>query len=152
MREIIFSAFIIIFSSSGCAMNEGQCRKWGEIAGQPNLREEVAQWADSQLFARSFSGQDFVLGNLHGPGRMEAISLVRANIVLPEMLAGSEVRIIYFEDSGYPGAIFIGDRAYEGIIIARTKLGDVVESSEITADAFPDLEGRVALVCANHER
>lgn len=152
-KKLIWLVALGLFGGAcNSADDTNACATWKQLLADEKSKEEVLKWADSQIFSRAFSQRDLTLGRLHGPGRLEALSLQRTGIELPNSLSGAEVRVIYLDSDSVPGAIFIGHRSYKGVIIAKLTLAEVVAASEITADAFPDQDGRIALVCETPDR
>ena len=146
---IICSALFL----SGC--QDSQCNRLKMIVENPKHSLELEKWADENFFSRRFEPSDFdSSGGLVGPGRRS----VKRDIGLevPEAVFPTQDWIMTMRplgpNSDSPEGIFIGERSFLGILIARGSLSDLLQKTGMSSDVSELTNGRVAVICGRDER
>lgn len=123
------------------------CKEFLAVLVNPELRDRLVNWADREVFSKTFSPSDFRIGHLSGPGYKSLTLDVRSGAVrLPDWLpANSEVRVVNGDDR--PETIFIAGGRYKGWVIARNDWETSIDGRRMKAEMIVLREGRVGLVC-----
>lgn len=111
------------------------------------MRGRLEDWADREVFSRSFSSSDFKIGHFSGPGyQTQSFDLQSGAIRLPDWIAGdSEVRVVNGEDR--IETIFIAGGRYKGWVIARKDWATSIDGRRMKEEMIVLRKGRVGLVC-----
>lgn len=145
----------VVLLLSGCGrgyFDTRECDYWRRVVDDPSLSAEILDWADQQVFGRSFANEERSLGRLVYPGRHGAIRLAAVETHLPSALRSAELRPIYFNQDRSVAGVFLGRRNGIGIFVDSNDLSTMVENSRVTAEAFDQINGRVALSCGSSDR
>lgn len=123
------------------------CNEFLAVLENPELRDRLVNWADREVFSRTFSPSDFRIGHLSGPGYKSMTLDVRGGAVrLPDWLpVDSEVRVVNGDNR--PETIFIAGGRYKGWVIARNDWETSIDGRRMMEEMIVLREGRVGLVC-----
>lgn len=142
--------FVMAISSASCASQKDiECGRYVEILDSDELRAQLLQWADEEVFSRTFEKKDFeeILGFV-GPGRQGAdFSIERSRMRIPSLLDGYVIRSVG-PDRYHPNVIFVARRRYQGILITRGDFEDSLRGTKIDPSAPERREGRFAMICS----
>jgi hypothetical protein len=146
MKQLLI---LLVMSQLG-ACQWRECNELTKLVQSDKNVSTLEVWADSAVFDRTFERGDLGDTGLVGPGRYGLrgdIGIIppSQNFAIPEnwsiRLLGSDFRS--------PEGIFIGQRSYLGIIVARTDLRATLKSARIQITDFEN--GRVAVMCGRDE-
>jgi uncharacterized protein YxeA len=147
---IILGGFLVRNAHIENSSNElNNCHEYARFARNKDDYEKMVNWADKEIFSRSYTEVDFISGNFSGPGmRYNTLNTNQLGLSMPAWLRDYEVRILGKESKQFE-AIFIGGGKYRGVIVAR---GDW--ASHVTDDVVPEKEvklirGRIGIICYN---
>lgn len=120
------------------------CGRYYQFTDDQSSYDQIVEWADRNVFSRSFSVKELRAGSLVGPGRRALPRSIHKG--LPIDLADFEVRIV---DSDWenPDLIFVGKRRLQGILISRRKINVSLSSAGLPIELMEKTKGRVALMC-----
>ncbi|MEJ1095808.1 hypothetical protein V9L00_04320 [Pseudoxanthomonas sp. CCNWLW206] len=135
-------ALVAMLSLSGCKAVE--CGKYYRLASDGESYLAVREWADREVFGRSFTESDLRSGSLIGPGRRAISRKIGMN--LPEELVGSEVRILG-QDWENPDAIFIGKVRFQGIVVTRNGMSESLAAVGLSPKLLDSAKERIAVMC-----
>lgn len=146
------SIIILIGALSGCQVYD--CSRYKRIVSDSEKSRFLELWADKNVFSRTFAKNDLgsTLG-IVGPGRRQILR--SAGVEVPSQIVGSyevplSIRIIG-TNSAEPHGIFLGNRSFLGILVARKDMHSLLLESKITLDALEITNGRVAVICGRDE-
>lgn len=126
---------------------ENACKEFLTVVEDPAMRGRLEDWADSEIFSKSFSSSDFRMGHFSGPGiRSLSFDLQGGAIRLPDWIAkDSEVRVV--NGDAQIETIFIAGGRYMGWVIARKGWTTSIDGRRMREDMIVLRKGRVGLVC-----
>lgn len=150
MRTAIL--FALAISGSGCSAAE--CQYYADAARDDVVARRLEGWADATVFPRRFASSDLVSdATLVGPGRRSFSHT--SGVAPPPFLRGPTNAIRRVRpvgpDESLPAAIFIGERSFAGLIIARHAVTGDLASAGIDATALVAVNGRVGVMCRNED-
>lgn len=126
---------------------ERECAFYEAIVASRANVEKLETWADSVVFSRSFRVEEVGTGRLVGPGRRA----IRVGVIkdIPDVdltYIGSDYEIRLIGSPDEPQGVFLGERSFSGVIVARESPG---VSFEKVGFSLGDrlIRGRVVSVC-----
>lgn len=125
-----------------------ECGEYRKILNDDVLRAQLLQWADGEIFSRTFEKKDFdeVLGFV-GPGRHGAdLSIDRSGIKVPAWLDGYAIRSVG-PNRFHPDVLFVARRRFQGIIITRDDFERSLSGTNIDKSGVEERDGRLAMIC-----
>lgn len=152
---IMLLTISVLMMSIGCksvSADEVECVYWRDIVRDPDLRSEILGWLDTNVFGRVIETEDRKLGRLVIPGRHGSIDISRLKNAPPGVLAGAEIRPIYFYSDQRIGAVFVGRYNGIGILVDQVGVDQIPLQSEISESAFEWSVGRFAVSCMVTDR
>lgn len=135
--------------SGGTSMNlQAECPQYRPFLEEDVMRSKLVEWADSNVFSREFSDDDFVWGHFSGPGRSLMTFDTKAGpLKIPEWLpADYEVRVVG-QSKEDVRTIFITGGRYQGLIVVRDKWADSIDEKYLKHKMVVAQVGRVGLIC-----
>jgi hypothetical protein len=134
----------------GCDLSELGCIEYRIASNDKEGVEEIVRWADKRIFdqplrIRNAAGSPSVLGP-----RGERLSMRGADE--PDFVR-SRSSIILIGKIGYPPeGVFIGNRSYEGMIIARAELNSLYRVMGFPHESIEsEVNPRVGCLCRNKD-
>jgi len=123
-------AFLIV-SLLGCA--EIECNNYSYLLEHGELREELIIWANGSIFDLQLESKQVDSGGLVGPGVWRIFDARILRLVPDRASSGVwfsgnrplEVRLLG-DNPFSPEAVFLGRKAYQGIIISKSKFADTM--------------------------
>jgi hypothetical protein len=110
-------------------------------------RRELTDWADREIFSRTFTPDDFGSGGPTGPGKGgRYFRIERANISIPDSLSGYLIRSVG-PDLYHPEVLLVGARRYQGYLISRGTFEQGMSDAGISIPTLEAWRERVGVMC-----
>lgn len=149
----LMSMTFILALVAACSTPE--CDQYRVLLESDLDRSALEQWADEVAFRRELAASDYELGYLSGPGRHGALRDASGSS-LPDALLNftywiplelPEVRPLGGEKAR-PDAIFVGRKSFQGLVIARGALEDVIKTLQLPDKSVAKTKSeRIGIVC-----
>ncbi|MEZ5464663.1 MAG: hypothetical protein R3F22_05425 [Lysobacteraceae bacterium] len=129
----------------GC--KEIDCGRYRHFLKNADDRVSLQQWADSEIFTRSFTSSELRTNCLRGPlPSPGCLKRDLAQSLLPDGLKHHYVRLIGM-NADRPDMILIGLRKFQGLLVSRGSFDSALAQTRFTKDRLEGVEGRVGLLC-----
>lgn len=141
----MLALFFIALGMSGCKGME--CGEYNVYLSDAKAREKLVEWADTAIFSKTFSADDFARGGMNGPGPGPGnLRNEIAGALLLSELSNQNIRFMG-RDGFNPDMILVGKRKYQGILISRSDFDSDLAKIRLTKDRLEGSVGRVGLLC-----
>lgn len=142
--------FCIIMSAAQMGCTSHECRYYKSVIADDEKARALEAWADEEVFNNTYTNEDYGsdLG-IVGPGR--SVFSGSSGVSVPAFWNGpygaiSSVRVLG-ADLTRPEGVFLGERSFAGIVIARESLEEMLAKSKMTSEGLDGTNGRIAAMC-----
>lgn len=139
------NSLVLFFSILCHRAHAADCASYRHYVENPTQRALIIDWADKQIFSKDFLDDKFSAIGLAGPGHF-GLSKERSGVTMPKDLSRDEVRFVG-PNKIHPETIFIGHKAYQGLIITREQSVETWAGEDTHADWFGPAYGRISVMC-----
>lgn len=139
----------LILSALLCGCEDiDNCGRYRDFVDDPQQRAELLDWADREVFARSFSRDDRrpVSFRNYDP-RLTLVTRLEVPRSIGRGVFGRDFVQVMGKDLTRPDLVFIGGRPYRGLIIGRSAIEESWHAFNPRRPPPEILHDRVALVC-----
>ena len=146
-KNTVMLIVLSIFNSS-CTTYE--CAHYKAVLKDKEEVRKREHWADINVFGKKYTMEDYEIDlSIVGPGRR--VFNRESGVSIPDFWNGpfhdiSRVRALG-DDLTQPEAVFLGERSFAGILIARSTIDEMLTKSKISAPGLDGENGRVAAMC-----
>jgi hypothetical protein len=143
-------ALCMMFSVAQISCASYECRYYKSVIADDETARTLEAWADQEVFNGTYAYKDYHSDlSIVGPGRRTFSN--SSGVSVPAFWNGpysaiSSVRVLG-ADLTRPEGVFLGERSFAGIVIARESLEEMLAKSKMTSEGLDGTNGRIAAMC-----